>query len=403
MFNIRTIKSEPDYTAALARAEILWDADTGTPEADELDVLAMLIEKYEDEVYPLELPSPIDAIKFRMEQQGLSRKDLIPFLGSSGRVSEVLSGKRELTLPMIRALNDGLGIPAEVLIRRSGGAIPANEAGVDWSRFPIVEMARLGIVKTKRNLKEHCEDVVRDLIARAGGMNCAAMSQFRKGDSARQSANTDAYALRAWCLHILASAREQELPTKFKPKAIDKTFLSRIAKLSAASDGPLKARQHLAEHGIALVVAQHPKKTYIDGAAMLTPDGVPVIGMSLRHDRLDNFWFCLLHELAHVGWHLKVGDLEAIVDDLESPTKGDRALEAEADALASEALIPQSEWTIHPFSKSHRPLDACNLAARLKVSPAVIAGRARKETGNYRILNALVGHGEVRKQFGIKK
>jgi HTH-type transcriptional regulator / antitoxin HigA len=118
MFAIRTIKTETDYRKAMARVEVIWDAKKGTPEADELDVLAMLIERYEDEAYPIGLPTPIEAIKFRMEQQGLSQKDLIPFIGSSGRVSEVLSGKRELTLPMIRALNEGLGIPADVLIQR---------------------------------------------------------------------------------------------------------------------------------------------------------------------------------------------------------------------------------------------------------------------------------------------
>ncbi len=118
MFKIRTIKTDADLRKALARAEVLWDAKAGTPEADELDVLAILIETYEDEAYPIGLPTPVEAIKFRMEQQGLSQKDLMPYLGSSGRVSEVLSGKRELTLPMIRALVEGLGIPAEVLIQR---------------------------------------------------------------------------------------------------------------------------------------------------------------------------------------------------------------------------------------------------------------------------------------------
>ena len=118
MFKIRTIKNDADLKKALARADALWDAKAGTAEADELDVLAILIERYEDEAYPFGMPTPIEAIKFRMEQQGLAQKDLIPFLGSSGRVSEVLSGKRDLTLPMIRALVDGLGIPAEVLIQR---------------------------------------------------------------------------------------------------------------------------------------------------------------------------------------------------------------------------------------------------------------------------------------------
>jgi HTH-type transcriptional regulator / antitoxin HigA len=118
MTTIRTIKTDAELRKALARVEVIWDAKKGTPEADELDVLAMLVERYEDEAYPIGLPTPVEAIRFRMEQQGLSQKDLIPFIGSSGRVSEVLSGKRELTLPMIRALNEGLGIPAEVLIQR---------------------------------------------------------------------------------------------------------------------------------------------------------------------------------------------------------------------------------------------------------------------------------------------
>ena len=119
MTHLRTISSEPDYRAALARVGVLWDAADGSPERDELDVLAMLIETYEDETYPLDLPSPIDAIKFRMEQQGLDRQDLAAILSSKSRVSEILSGKRKLTLPMIRALHEHLGIPAEVLIREA--------------------------------------------------------------------------------------------------------------------------------------------------------------------------------------------------------------------------------------------------------------------------------------------
>ncbi len=399
MFNIRTIQSEPDYVAALARAEALWDADDGTPEADELEVLAVLIEKYEDEVYPFDLPSPVDAIMFRMEQQGLSKKDLIPFIGTSGRVSEILSGKRDLTLPMIRALNEGLGIPAEVLIKRPGGSIPTNDAGIEWSKFPILEMARLGFVKARKNLREQTEDVVRDLIYRAGGMECAAMPRFRRGETAHQASNADPYALRAWCLHVLATAREQKLPGKYNPASVNAAFLSRVAKLSRVGDGPLEARKLLAANGISLVIASHPKKTYIDGAAMLTPEGRPVIGLSLRFDRLDNFWFCLLHELAHVGWHLKAGDLESIVDDLESPKKGDARIEREANAFAGEALIPSADWLKHPFSKSHSASDARDLASKLGVGDAVVAGRARKETGNYKLLNGLVGHRAVKRLF----
>ena len=117
MIKVRPIKTEADYDAALARAAGLMDAEEGTAEADELDVLATLIEAYEDKHYPMGLSDPIEAIKYRMEQQGLTRKDLEPIIGTRTRVAEVLNGKRNLSIGMIRRLHAKLGIAAEVLIR----------------------------------------------------------------------------------------------------------------------------------------------------------------------------------------------------------------------------------------------------------------------------------------------
>lgn len=114
---IKPIKTEADHGAALKRLELLWGAEPDTPEGDELDVLATLIEAYEDRHHSIPEPDPIEAIKFRMEQQGLTRKDLEPLIGPRGRVSEVLSGRRSLTLPMIRRLSAALKIPADVLIK----------------------------------------------------------------------------------------------------------------------------------------------------------------------------------------------------------------------------------------------------------------------------------------------
>jgi HTH-type transcriptional regulator/antitoxin HigA len=114
---IRPIKTEEDYEAALSEIEKLWEAESGSPEADRLDVLATLVEAYEEKHHPIDPPDPIDAILFRMEQMGFSRKDLEPFLGTRGRVSEILSRTRSLSLAMIRRLHEGLGIPAEVLIQ----------------------------------------------------------------------------------------------------------------------------------------------------------------------------------------------------------------------------------------------------------------------------------------------
>ena len=116
------IRTEAEYEQALARIEALMDAAPGTPEMDELEVLSVLVEKYEDERYPVAMPDPIVAIRFRMEQQGLTNKDLELYLGSQARVSEVLNGKRALSKEMIRRLHSGLGIPAEVLLQEPGRA-----------------------------------------------------------------------------------------------------------------------------------------------------------------------------------------------------------------------------------------------------------------------------------------
>jgi HTH-type transcriptional regulator/antitoxin HigA len=116
MMNIKPIRSQEDLTAAFARVEQLWGAEVGSSDGDELEILALLIEKYEDEHYPMPPSDPIDAIKFRMDQQGLTPRDLEPFIGTSGRVSEVLNRKRKLSLSMIKRLHDGLRIPYESLL-----------------------------------------------------------------------------------------------------------------------------------------------------------------------------------------------------------------------------------------------------------------------------------------------
>src|ERR1700721_1860090 len=114
---LKPIRTKADYNDALAEVERLWGAKSGTPKGDRLDVLATLIDAYETRHYPMDPPDPIEAIQFRMEQQGLTRKDLEPMIGTRARVAEVMSRKRGLSIEMIRSLHDKLGISAEVLIR----------------------------------------------------------------------------------------------------------------------------------------------------------------------------------------------------------------------------------------------------------------------------------------------
>ena len=136
MVNVSPIRTEADYEAALARAAELMDAPAGTPEEDELDVLADLIEAYEDRHFPVGDPDPIDAIELFMDQQDLSRADLIPYIGSRAKVSEVLSGKRSITMSMARALHEHLGIPADMLLQKQVPKDDGSLAELAAERFP---------------------------------------------------------------------------------------------------------------------------------------------------------------------------------------------------------------------------------------------------------------------------
>jgi HTH-type transcriptional regulator/antitoxin HigA len=118
MEHLKPIRTKADYTAAMAEIGRLWGAKLGTPEGDRLDILATLVDAYETRHYPMDSPDPIEAIKFRMEQQGLTRRDLEGILGTRTRVAEVLNRRRGLSINMIRRLHDKLGISADVLIRR---------------------------------------------------------------------------------------------------------------------------------------------------------------------------------------------------------------------------------------------------------------------------------------------
>jgi len=127
---IKSIQTEEEYRKALKKAGEIWDAEPGTPEADEVESLLPLIEDYEEAHYHIDPPDPIEAIKVRMEELGLNRKDLEPYIGSRGRVSDILNRKRPLTLPMIRKLSEKLGLPGDVLI----APYPLEAPNADQSR-----------------------------------------------------------------------------------------------------------------------------------------------------------------------------------------------------------------------------------------------------------------------------
>ncbi len=399
---IKPIRTEKDYEAALARIDALMEAEPGSPEFNDLDVLVDLVEHYESKHEPMAYPNPLAAIEFRMEQDGLSPRDLIPFIGSRAKVSEVLSGKRAITMPMARALHEHLGIPGDVLLRERGAALDEPLADIEWSRFPLKTMAKLGWLPDLPDLAQRAEELVGDLIERAGGRDVAGAALYRKNDHLRANAKMDPYALKTWCWQVLATANQNRPTADYEPGTVTLDFLKQIARLSWSEDGPRLAKEFLAKHGILLVIVEHLPKTYLDGAALRLGDGRPVIGMTLRYDRIDNFWFCLLHELAHVGRHMDNNDGDAFVDDLtlrnvEGARQDPR--EAQADEWAEDALMPRAVWETSAVRDHPTPLAVMNLANRLQVHPAIVAGRIRHERQNFRLLSQFVGTGEVRRQF----
>jgi HTH-type transcriptional regulator/antitoxin HigA len=398
----KLIKNEDDYNLALTRIEQLMDSKPGSPEFDELELLSTLVEIYEDEHFPIDMPDPVSAIKFRMEQLELNQQGLVPFIGSRSKVSEVLNRKRPLTLAMMRSLHKGLGIPSDVLLQEPEASFPVSIPHLEWTKFPVVEMARKGWIPKDEDIKGREEELMRGLIEQAGGLQAASACLFRKGRGTRENSKNDPYAIKAWCLKVMAIANENSLKSGFKKGTVNAAFLKDIVKFSYLENGPTIAKEYIEKHGIHFVVLPHLRQTYLDGAAFILPSGNPVIGLTLRYDRPDNFWFCLLHELAHVSKHLTAGKGDIIIDDLDlrglqSAPEDQR--EEEADRIAQEALIPNKVWRSMDLDGKIQPRRIKLLADKLKIHPAIIAGRIRYEKNNYRILSSLIGNREVRKQF----
>jgi len=393
----KVIKSEKDYEATMARVEEIFDAKPGTAKGDELELLLLLVEKYEEKVFPIGLPDPITAIRFRMEQQKLKPKDLVPYIGSKSKVSEVLSGQRELSLTMIRKLVTGLGIPSEVLLQEPGAKLESNELVDLGKRFPLAEMHKRGWFRgfagSLHELKDQIEDVLIRFAAPMGKKHqIPALNRQRR----RNGGTMDQPALMAWRIRVVSEAFREALPA-YRPGTVTAAFLAEVARLSYFADGPRLAKEYLNKNGIHLIIERHLPKTFLDGAAMRLPDESRLVALTLRYDRLDNFWFTLLHELAHVSLHLDEPGVEVIYDDLDNDST--EAWEREADTAAREALLPAKQWKQSSLLTDHSEERVKAFAEKLRISPAIPAGRIRYEKKNYRLLNDLVGRGCVRSMF----
>ncbi len=397
MIDVKLIKTPEEHEKVLKRIEELFDAEPNTPEGDELELLVTLLELYEKEKYPISSPDPISAIKFRMEQQGLKNKDLIPYIGSKSKVSEVLSGKRALSLNMIRKLNEGLGIPAEVLIQETGKALPDSSIMKHGINFPFTEMFRRGWFKdffngTLNEAKEFKEELLIQFIG-PFKINDFALCYNRKSDNTK-SENIDDI-LMAWRIRVMNIAATEKLPV-WNKENLTEEFFSELAKLSYLQEGPKLAKEFLNKAGIHFVIENHLEKSHLDGSSMLMPDGSPLIALTLRHDRLDSFWFTLFHELAHVKQHLSENNT-AYFDDMYNEMS--QKIEKEADSYAKEMLIPSQLWKSSGLRITSTASDIKEFASKYRISPSIPAGRLRFENKNYSVFTNLIGNGVVREMF----
>lgn len=291
---------------------------------------------------------------------------------------------------------------AEVLDVRVSGSFASNApkpestvfswsepAHVDWARFPLKEMAKRRWISGP-----DLAGAARDFFFSHAGPQFATALHRKK---VRAENMPNEFSLLAWQARVLQKAHELEESQRIGTFELKDQWVSELVQLTREETGPAKAKDLLAEVGILLVIERHLTGTYLDGAAMKSRNDVPIIALTLRYDRLDNFWFVLFHELGHVLMHL-YSYMGLDFFDEESARDTD-VLENEADKFALDALIPPHLWK-NCLSRFALTEEAVLLdAEKLDLHPSIIAGRIRKERANYVILNTLVGSGNVRRQL----
>lgn len=274
--------------------------------------------------------------------------------------------------------------------------LDADKDDLAWDQFPIKEMYRRNwFEKFSGSLGEavaNAEELVKEFVK--GSLDKPVQAAARQ--RVRSGGNVNWCALIAWQCRVIALAKKRSLENKYKQKAITEEWFINLAHLSSVDDWEKRVIKYLQDAGIRLVIEFHLSNTYLDGAAFLLSDGSPVIGMTLRYDRLDNFWFVLFHELIHIIKHLHKGDIESIFDDLDAKAED---IEQEADEQAGEILVPEDRWNT-ALARYLRSNDSIiDFANELGIHPAIVAGKIRREANNYMILTDMVGQGKVRKLF----
>lgn len=278
--------------------------------------------------------------------------------------------------------------------------IEENDSQLNYKQFPIVELISRKWVNRERGepLKDVFEKFIRLIESEELPQNVLLRKTLHKNTN---NLSND-YLLLAWSIRVLRRGLDECKKChehSYVPENINYRVLKEVAKLSKFDDGPLRAQEYLAGLGISLIVEKWLTGSKFNGASMRTKSGMPIIGLTLFYDRVDNFWFTLLHELVHVWKHLDNDD--ELFFDSTGRRQEDYILdprEEEADRIAQESLIP-NEYLSHDAFKTYSADSVIGLSEELEIHPAIIAGRIRHETKSWRILSEFVHEAGVRHMF----
>ncbi|MBY3101227.1 ImmA/IrrE family metallo-endopeptidase [Rhizobium laguerreae] len=329
--------------------------------------------------------------------RGLSQTDLAERLGLKAQQVQRYEATNYMSASLARLMEVArmLGVRVSASYgsgeERSEGAIYAwSDAGsIEWNKFPLREMARRGWIKG-----DDLATSARTWFHQVAGPQFATALHRKKMHSGNAP---NEHALLAWQARVLQKATDDFNAGLIGEFTLNDRWLGQLVALTKDSDGPRKAKDLLSQNGIGMIVQNHLPGTYLDGAAMVAPFGNPVVALTLRFDRLDNFWFVLFHELGHVFLHL-YNSLRFDFFDEEDGHQGDQ-YEEDADKFSLDQLIPQDVWR-KCLSRFALTEEAVLIdAEKLGISASIIAGRIRKERNDFRLFTNLVGSGTVRMQF----
>lgn len=345
---------------------------------------------------------PDSLIRARIAR-GMSQKDLGDILGLKEQQIQRYEAERyrSASLDRLVEVSDALGVRIENRASLVGDATLTTVDPSEWQAFPIAEMWKRGWFEdfpgTMAQARKSADRLVPAFL-RGGHGAFTPVALHRK--SVRSGGAVHEAAFIAWEARVRHLAARNPPTAPFDRDAIDDAWLTGLVALTLDPQGPMRAVDYLRRIGIVLVIERHLPGTLLDGAAICAPGGYGLIALTLRHDRLDNFWFTLFHEIGHLKLHIgQAKAFAAIFDDTESPASSPH--EEEADLFAQEALLPMAKWDVAVSRFTRTEKSVLVDAKRFGVSPAVIAGRVRREAGDYTLLRTMVGSGDVRRQFGL--